>query len=225
MARETITGMLIVGLMTCPTASKEQTPSADTPSAAPGNIQSCPTTLRKDNGIHSCKIVGADQNAKALANGARGFLNALVSSPAFRDAVLAANFDPTQMKQCQSKDSCGPQLTKQQIYDLMVKNSPQTINVIFYTHHWPDEGNQGFEDSVPPNTVFGNIGKIGKNQGFLASLMLHEWMHILGFRHDNSTTTCRSVPYEMNGIYATVALNHPELKVPPSASPCSANTQ
>jgi hypothetical protein len=213
--------LFVLTVLPCPVASSAQGLDITTPSAVKGTIGFCPNRLWKDKHIQSCQIVEATQDDKALAVAALDALNRLVKSDQFKTAVLAADFDPAQIKQCKSQDSCGPQLTKAKVYELMVSNSPQTINMIYYLHHWPDEGNQGFEYPTPPDTVFGNDEKIKGDEGFLASLMLHEWMHILGFRHDNRKTRCHSVPYEMNAIY-TMLSHSPQLNLAPSDSGCLA---
>lgn len=196
---------------------RAQAPAA-VPSAIIGKIALCPKTVWTIKDVPGCQTVDASQNDISLANNALAVVNTMVKSDEFKAAVLGANFDPAQMKTC-PKNACGPQMTKQQIYDLIVASAPQKINVTYYRHHWPDAGNQGFEDSSALDTVFGNDGKINGDQGFLASLMLHEWMHILGFVHDpKNGSVCRSVPYEMNVIYDKLA---PVLHLPPSSSGCT----
>jgi hypothetical protein len=203
--------VLIVMFVICFIRSEAQAPAPGTPSAVIGTINFCRSKLWSIKQMPSCHRIEASQDDITLANNALAALNTLVKSDKFKAAVLAANFDPAQMKTCPN-NVCGAQLTKQQIYDLIVASAPQKINVTYYLHHWPNE----------VNTVFANDGKVRGDQGFLASLMLHEWMHILGFHHDDSNTACRSVPYEMNRVYETVA---PQLGLPPSASPCAAANQ
>jgi hypothetical protein len=212
---------LIVMFVICSIRSEARAPALGTPSAVIGTINFCPSKLWSIKQMPSCHRIAASQDDITLASNALAALNTLVKSDKFKAAVLAVNFDPAQMKTCPN-NLCGAQMTKQQIYDLIVASAPQKINVTYYLHHWPDAGNQGFEDPNGVKTVFANDGKVRRDQGFLASLMLHEWMHILGFHHDDSNTACRSVPYEMNRVYETVA---PQLGLPPSVSPCAAANQ
>jgi hypothetical protein len=92
--------------------------------------------------------------------------------------------------------------------------------VVFYDYLLPiTAGNQGAEDSRALDTVFGNRGIIKGNRGFLASLMLHELMHLLGFQHLDPAHECSSVPYSMNRIYGNVA-DQMNLARPGSLNPC-----
>ena len=191
------------------------------PSAVLGEAKSCPNRVWTIKQVSGCSAVDGAPDDQALAQEATDALNTLVKSDQFKAALLAANFDPAQMTRKCEGELCNVPITREQLFELMVKNSPQKINVTLYLHHWPDRGNEGFEDDKSLDTVFGNRAKIDGSRGFLASLMLHEWMHILGFRHDEDNATCRSVPYEMNVIYAQVAANSPELKLPTTTTGCS----
>ena len=137
---------------------RAQAPAATVPSAVIGKIALCPKTVWIIRDVPGCQTVDASQSDISLANNALAVVNTMVRSDQFKAAVLAANIDPTQMKTC-PKDACGPQMTKQQIYDLIVASAPQKINVTYYRHHWPDAGNQGFEDASALDTVFGNDGR------------------------------------------------------------------
>jgi hypothetical protein len=199
--------------------SQVQTSTEKVTSAQIGTVNLCPKTLWTIDQMPGCKRVEATPEEIKLAKDAMDIVNAIVRSNEFKNAVLIAKYDPKQMQLCPKQVCSGPQLTPQQVYDLMVQSSPQTLNVTYYTHHRPDKGNQGFESTSALDTVFGNLGKIKGDRGFLASLILHEWMHVLGFIHDTDTgPMCKSVPYEMNVIYEKVA---PLLHQPPSTSGCT----
>lgn len=189
------------------------------PSAIVGTVNLCPKTLWTIKQMPGCTRVDATPDEIQLAKDAMDVVNAIVKTEEFKNAVLTAKYDPKQMQLCPKQNCGGPQLTPQQIYDLIVQSSPQTLTVTYYRHHFLDKGNQGFESTSALDTVFGNLGKIKGDKGFLASLILHEWMHVLGFVHDTDTgPMCKSVPYEMNVIYEKLA---PQLHQPPSASGCT----
>lgn len=194
-------------------------PTNGVPSAQIGTVDLCPKSLWTINQMPSCTRIKASPEEIKLAMDAMDIVNAVVRSGEFKNAVLSAKYDPKQTQVCPKQVCSGPQLTPQQIYDLIVQSSPQTLNVTFYSHHWLDKGNQGFESASALDTVFGNLGKIKGDKGFLASLILHEWMHVLGFIHDPGIgPMCKSVPYEMNVIYEKVA---PLLHQPPSTTGCT----
>lgn len=137
-------------------------------------------------------------------------LNVALSSPGFESAVINENFDPAQT---------GGK-SPQEIYDHIVQASPFRLGVTLYTDINPFSGNQGFEDDGSPEVVYGNLKAIRGNRGFLAALMLHEIMHMLGFQHKDTKTYCASVPYSMNRIYGKLA---PQLglAVPGPTNPCA----
>jgi hypothetical protein len=195
-------------------------PTATVPSAVVGNVKYCPKTIQHDTAIVGCKLVDASPADQQLTKDAMVELNKLLVSPQFKAAVLAANFDPAQMKKCANQNSCGPRLTNQQVYNMILANSPQKLDVTYYVHGVFSEGNQGF-DLSGVNTAFVNDKKVNGDKGYLASLMLHEWMHVLGFRHDSTHTWCESVPYKMNAIYAQVSQNFPELNLAKSDGGCT----
>lgn len=137
-------------------------------------------------------------------------LNAVLASPAFNTAVTSSTYDQTQ--------TMGR--SPEAIYDLMVSSSPLQLTITLYTDKNPFSGNEGFEDESSPGTAYGNLKAIQGNRGFLASLVLHEIMHLLGFGHDKDKPLCSSVPYSMNRIYASVAQSL-GLTPPGPRNPCS----
>jgi hypothetical protein len=197
-----------------------QTTTAAVPSAVVGDVKYCPKRISHDTAIVGCRLIDASPTDKTLTSDAVVVLNKLLSSPQFKAAVMAAHFDPAQMKKCANVNSCGPQLTKEQVYEMILASSPQKLGVTYYLHGTFSQGNQGF-DLAGINTAFVNDEKVHGDKGYLASLMLHEWMHILGFRHDSQHTWCESVPYQMNAVYAQVAKSAPKLNLPPLAFGCS----
>lgn len=176
------------------------------PSLALGTLNSCADRILTIKQLYGCSKVPANQQDITLAQEARDDLNAVLKSDQFRQAILNEHFDSPQMIRNCKGPGCNVILTKQQLYDLLVTTSPKQITVTFYDYLLPiTAGNQGAEDSRAWDTVFGNRKIINGNRGFLASLMLHELMHLLGFQHLDESHTCSSVPYSMNRIYGNVA--------------------
>jgi hypothetical protein len=120
-------------------------------------------------------------------------LNTVVSSRLFRDKVLETAFTETR------------DLTNQEIYALLIRKSPIAVSFTMFTggfrqnHIWHTVG---FEDVDHPDVCFANRYFVAGKE-VCASLILHETMHLLGFRHDGNKV--RSVPYTMNRIYDAVA--------------------
>ena len=119
-------------------------------------------------------------------------VNTVVKSTVFRNEMIASRFTETEG------------LTNQEIYDKFTK-SKITVNVSMFTGSWrqnhvyrtvgfDDEG----DDFVHANRYFVD------DSSTLASLILHEIAHSLGFSH-SSSTDYTSVPYMMNSIYDTCA--------------------
>jgi hypothetical protein len=120
-------------------------------------------------------------------------LQAVASSTAFKNAVLASRFTETN------------NLTSEQIYNLVVEKSPLSVDFTMFTgslrqnHLWHT---MGYEDENHPTVCFANRHFI-RDPNTCASLILHESMHILGFRHDGNKST--SVPYSMNRIFESLS--------------------
>lgn len=120
-------------------------------------------------------------------------LNKVVSSQLFKDQVLAAQFTETNT------------MSNAAIYDLMVARSPIAVDFVMFAGKFFKNvfsKTMGYEDPNRPNACFANRHFI-KSKEVCASLILHETMHILGFKHLAVKAT--SVPYTMNNIYDTVA--------------------
>ena len=120
-------------------------------------------------------------------------LNKVLSSDLFRTRLLAAQFTETQG------------MGNGEIYDLAVNRSPIEVDFAMFTggfrqnHLWHT---MGYEDPAHPTVCYANRHFIQRKE-VCASLILHETMHIIGFRHDDVKAT--SVPYVMNRIYEAVA--------------------
>jgi hypothetical protein len=120
-------------------------------------------------------------------------LNKVLSSESFKRKVLAALFTEARG------------MSNQQVYDLIVSESPIAVDLSMFTGTWKQNHlwhTQGYEDPGHPNVCFANRHFIQSKEA-CASLLLHETMHIVGFRHDHVKST--SVPYTMNRIYNGVA--------------------
>ena len=192
---------------------------AGVPTVVLGDANTCGKSILTIKHVNACKKVPLESEEMLLVRDAIQDLNAVLRSEEFKRAVLVHNFDPQQMiRNCESGPLCKVTLTEEQIYELLVSTSPEKINVTFYQYASPfTRGNEGFEDSTALDTVFGNRKKIARNRGFLASLMLHEIMHLQGFQHLDDTKTCSSVPYGMNSIYSEVSA---QLRLTSPVSPC-----
>jgi hypothetical protein len=143
---------------------------------------------------------GATPEEQAAIHEAVKDVNKVMASAEFKRAVL-------QMDAWGQKGYSG-----QQVYDLVVKNTPITIDVtIFEGDHAQNHQSrtEGYEDESSPKTCFTNryfLTGYGNNPGYLASLMLHESMHVLGFKHHGpGWMRAKYVPYRMNYIYDDVA--------------------
>jgi hypothetical protein len=182
----------VFGLMFLVDSSSSQ--ADQQPSIVLGKITACANTLWTIKAALGCELADATPKEVALVQAAIADMNKVVASSNFKAAVLAAKFT----------EQNG--LTNQEIYDLILRRSPIRLDVKFYTEFMLVNffsGNDGFEDRKSPNTCFGNRGAIKGSRAFLGSLMLHETMHVLGFRHDGPVTS--TVPYTMNRIYDHVA--------------------
>jgi len=130
---------------------------------------------------------------RAMVDDAYHDLNKVLSSESFKSKVLAAPFTETRG------------MSNQQVYDLAVSKSPVAVDFSMFTGTWKQNHlwhTMGYEDSMQPNVCFANRHFIRAKE-VSASLILHETMHIIGFRHDHVKAT--SVPYTMNRIYDAVA--------------------
>jgi hypothetical protein len=177
------------------------------PSVVVGSANSCGKNIFTIKHVNSCERVPLDPNETLLVQNAIQDLNTVLKSEEFKRAVLDQPFDARQMiRNCDGDPLCKVPLTKEQIYEVLVSTSPEKINVTFYQYGSPfTRGNEGFEDSAALDTVFGNRKKIAGNRGFLASLILHEIMHLQGFQHLDDKNRCSSVPYGMNSVYTKVS--------------------
>ena len=136
------------------------------------------------------RITGASEIEKAMIIHALSYVKAVVYSPAFYTSVMAASFTTT--------DGC----TNEQIYKAFTTQSI-VVNVDDYTGSWKANHvskTMGYENGdgyVHANRVF-VYEAIG-----MASLILHEVAHQLGFRHI-SPNESTSIPYTMNRIFELI---------------------
>jgi len=120
-------------------------------------------------------------------------LNKVISTPEFKQQLLAAGFTETNG------------MSNQQIIDLMVSSSPVSVGFTMFTGSFKQNHlthTMGYEDPQQPDICFANRHFI-QDKDTCASLILHETMHVLGFSHLGAKDT--SVPYTMNRIYDTVS--------------------
>jgi hypothetical protein len=185
-----------------------------------GTVNSCKHHIFSIKQLYGCTKVDIDPDDASLVKAALQDVNTALHSEQFKQAVLNEDFDPPQLTRDCDGSGCHILLTKKQLYDLLVSTSPKEIKVTLYDYLLPlTAGNQGSEDDRALGTVFANRKVVNGNQGFLASLMLHELMHLLGFHHFDEAHTCSSVPYSMNRIYGKVATQL-KLAAPGSLNPC-----
>lgn len=165
-------------------------------------------------------LADATPEQKARTQEGVAYANKMLSSPEFKKAVIDLNVRVS----CFRDNYYHPDFrwSPQAVYDLFVSESPIRLNVVWYDGVG---NNEGYEVDVFKNSVGANrvaVERAGasaehpsntkeeKEAGFLATLMLHESSHVLGFRHP---TTCHfiphnsdgSVPYQMNHIYWDLA--------------------
>lgn len=163
----------------------------------------------------------ADATAEQKARTQEGivYANKMLSSAAFKKAVI--NLD---VPSCFRRNYYhnGFHWSTQAVYDLFTTESPIKLNVIWYDGL---PGNEGYEVTAFENSVGANRlavegagvsaehptnTKEEKEAGFVATLMLHESSHVLGFRHPSCIFPMphekeRSIPYQMNEIYWNLA--------------------
>ena len=175
--------------------ARPQSTSGPIPKVVIGSTTACIKSVSSMKKAMNCKSSSPSAEESSLISNAQADLNKVLASPEFQQAVLAAHFTETNDK------------TNEEIYKLIASSSPVHLDIVLFkgglkVNKW--DHTQGFEDDSAPNVVFGNTYFIGNRRGFLASLMLHEAMHVLGFHHyDEPVTT--SIPYTMNTIYDGVA--------------------
>lgn len=148
-------------------------------------LDRCPSVLQGN--------VDCADDERAMIDAAYRDLNIVLASQKFHDGVLGMNCTETLSN------------TDQQIYELLIKCSPIRVHFTMFTggfrqnHIWHTIG---FEDDAHVDVCFANRHFVSTKE-VCASLILHETMHILGFRHDKDKSS--SVPYTMNRIYDEVA--------------------
>jgi hypothetical protein len=162
-----------------------QTPEVRLP-AQREDLEPHPSVLQGD--------VDCTDDERAMIDAAYRDVNVMLASQEFRDRVLGMDCTETRGQ------------TSQQIYNLLVQRSPILVHFTMFTggfrqnHVWHTVG---FEDDARPETCFANRHFVSTKE-VCASLILHETMHILGFRHDGNKFS--SVPYTMNRIYDEAAM-------------------
>lgn len=135
-----------------------------------------------------------DSFAKALAD-----LNTVVASNEYKVAVHNMHAYSTL------------HMSNDQIYGLIVNNSPLKVDIdVFDGTDEQDhkDHTEGYEESDEPGVCQANryfLVGYKYNPGYIGSLVLHEAMHVLGFKHYALWHKRSSVPYTMNNIYDDVA--------------------
>jgi hypothetical protein len=131
---------------------------------------------------------------KALAD-----LNQVIASDDFRTAVHNMHAYSTKG------------MTNDQIYALILKSAPLKVDInVFDGSDQQDhrDRTEGYEETDEPGVLHSNryfLAGYHYNPGYIGSLMLHEAMHVLGFKHYAVWFKRSSVPYTMNDIYDVVA--------------------
>ena len=207
----------LVFLFSLPTISVGPGPSLSPasgeakPSVIVDQVKDAPTGQHPStfpNTLQISSLADASPEEAALAAKSVGYLNQVVASDEFEGEVLV--MDPANRFRKNVRE--GGSFSNRQVFDLMVRKTPLHINVVFYdgdkvAHKGREEG---VEESGFVSTVFVNryaVADKGSNDnqaGFLASLSLHEAMHLLGFMHPRPFVT-NSIPYWMNDIYSRTA--------------------
>ena len=179
-----------------------------------------PNIVPDGTAVESLVDASPDEIARTVE--AFSYANKVLASPEFRQAVLNMNIPG-----CFQKNFYESQFvfSNEAVYNLLVSKSPVQLNVVWYDGQGD---NQGYEVSVFPNTVGANRNAVQaagksmehpldspkqKEAGFIATLLLHESSHVIGFRHNHCMLHGRenSIPYVMNSIYWNLA---PTLYVP-----------
>lgn len=134
------------------------------------------------------KVEGAINNELSVIKDAITLVSNVVTSPKFKELVLAETFTNT------------GGLTNQEIYEKFTQNKI-TVNVSMFTGSWIQNhvyGTMGYDvegdDFVHANRYFVKTAPV------LGSLILHEIAHTLGFHHVSAKESS-SVPYRMNKIF------------------------
>ena len=166
------------------------------------------TTASPHPSVTLADTIGADEDEIPTIRNAAADLNQVLASAEFKDAVVHMHVSQMELN--------GKQLTGSEVYDALVSGSPHPVKVemvsykgiSFIMRNWV-WGTEGLEDPRFPDTCFVNRHKFNgqsDQEGWLASLMLHEASHMVGFEHDTDKSPLTdSVPYELNRIYASVA--------------------
>lgn len=146
------------------------------------------TPQSNESGVVLGQVTGTIGNELELIKEAVSLVSAVVTSPKFKELILAETFTSTDG------------LTNQQIYDKFTQ-SKITVNVAMFTGTWIQNhvyGTMGYDvegdDFVHANRYFVNTAPV------LGSLILHESAHGLGFHHQSASEST-SVPYRMNKIF------------------------
>jgi len=207
--------LLTLGFLPIEAQSPAPTPP-DHPIFVKGLVKHAPAGMNNPNDLpHSVQIASlpdAPPDQQALIDQAFAYANQVVAAPAFEIAVQHMDIPG-----CYQKNYYTPSFrySNQAVYDLMLLKSPTVLNVIWYdgSHPHGRGSNQGYEVNIYDNTIGANQNAVAQEMGtdrqaaFLASLILHESSHISGFQHPGCFLhrITRSVPYNMNDIYESVA--------------------
>lgn len=166
--------------------------SAIVPTPATSSVGSVtvPSAASSTPDIILGSITGASLSEIEMIKQALGYVKAVVYSPAFHTAVLAASFTTVDG------------LTNEQIYKAFTTQRI-IVNIDDYTGSWRANNmshTMGYENGdgyVHMNRVFVHDALV------MGSLILHEVAHMLGFRH-LSASESTSIPYTMNQIFDTI---------------------
>lgn len=202
-------------------------PAVKSPLLVMGQVKTAPAGMDNPNDVDVTSIdalpdASADEKARTIEGFA--YANKVLASAAFKQQVLSMNIPGCFRKNAYEANFV---YSNQAVYDLLVSKSPLKLNVIWYDGTGDNQGYE-IEPTILKDTVGANRNAVQqtadstehpdetpnqKKAGFLATLLMHEASHVIGFQHPFCAFHQRdaSIPYVMNQIYWDLA---PQLSVP-----------